>query len=91
MEGCPSGPSCLEAEFGVDGSLFLVKGWRSFLQAHGVKPGYVAQFRFDGSGTFYMKFFDHSYCHADCCSESDSSDDPAWDSDSEEHQIPEWP
>ena len=90
-EGCPNGPTRPETELSSEERLFLVKGWRSFLQAHEVEPGYVTQFRFDGLGTFFIKFFDCTHCHAACCPEGDTSEDPVPDSDSKEHEIPEWP
>ena len=68
-----------------------MKGWRSFSRAYGVEPRYVAQFSFDGLGTFFVKFFDRTHCRAAYCPESDTSKDPIPDSNSEEHEIPEWP
>ncbi|KAE8786396.1 hypothetical protein D1007_39746 [Hordeum vulgare] len=53
--------------------MFLSRGWRSFALSHGLGPGHLLEFKFDGEDTLSMKFFRISGSRLECCAESSSS------------------
>jgi hypothetical protein len=72
-DGCCNGPSWVVAEFSSAGSLFLTRGWKSFACSRGLRQGQLLQFRYDGAGTLFVKFFGVSGGRIECCTESESS------------------
>ena len=73
MEGCPNGPSWVEAESTVDGSMLQGKGWKAFARSRHLTQGQYLSFEYDGDETLSVKIFRTDGGREDCCAESDSS------------------
>ena len=48
VEGCPNGPSWVEAEYTIDGSMLLGKGWKAFACSRHLTRGQYLSFEYDG-------------------------------------------
>ena len=66
--------ACLvAAKFSPNDLMYLTWGWKSFSRSPGLGCGHILQFRYDGSTTLFMKFFEASGDRLECCAESSSS------------------
>ncbi|KAE8801294.1 hypothetical protein D1007_23083 [Hordeum vulgare] len=55
--------------------MFLTLGWKSLTRSRTLDPGHLLHFRFDGSATLSMKFFEVTGVCLDCRAESSSGSD----------------
>ena len=55
MEGCPNGPSWVEAKYTVDGSILLGKGWKAFARSRHLTRGQYLSFEYDGDEGYDQK------------------------------------
>ena len=71
--GCPNGPSWADAEYTVDDSMLLGRGWKSFARSHRLTRGQYLAFEYDGDMTLCVKIYRTNRGRVECCVESDSS------------------
>src|SRR3954470_17713379 len=72
--GCPHGPTWVTTTFSNNGSMFLEKGWKTFIRSRNFKKGDDILFRYDGDETLWAKDFDSDGDCVGCCMESPSSE-----------------
>ncbi|XP_020172571.1 B3 domain-containing protein Os03g0212300-like [Aegilops tauschii subsp. strangulata] len=75
-DGCCNGPSWVVTAFTPSGFILLMRGWKSFAVARGLKEGHILHFKYDGAATLFMKIFGVIGYRLKCCTESDDSDSP---------------
>ena len=73
VDGCPNGPSWADAEYTVDDSMLLGRGWKSFSRFCRLTRGQYLAFEYDGDMTLSMKIYRADGGCVECCVESDSS------------------
>ena len=73
--------------FSGQDSMFLEKGWKTFLLSRNISRGDTIVFRYDGGDTLWARIFDSDGDRADCCMESSSSSDEEFYNNEEEVQI----
>ena len=73
VDGCPNGPSWADVEYGVDDSLLLGRGWKSFSRFRRLTRGQYLAFEYDGEVTLSVKIFRADGGRVEGCVESDSS------------------
>ena len=73
VEGCPNGPSWVEAEHTADGSMLLGNWWKVFARSRHLTRGQYLTFEYDGDETLSVKIFHADGGRVECCMESDSS------------------
>ena len=66
---------CLGAtSFSSNGSMFLEKGWKTFVWSRNLKKGDDLIFRYDGDESLGVRAFDSDGDRVGCCMESSNSD-----------------
>ena len=57
-----------------NGSMFLEKGWKTFVRSRNFKKGDDLIIRYDGDETLWVRAFDSDGDHVGCCMESSNND-----------------
>ena len=83
-EGCPHGPICVATSFFGQNSMFLEKGWKTFLRSRNIQRGDTIVFRYGGYETLWARVFDSVGDRASCYMESSSSSDEEFYNNEEE-------
>src|SRR3954466_6551928 len=86
-EGCAHGPIWVATSFSGQDSMFLEKGWKTFLRSRNIQRGYTIIFRYDGDETLWARVFDSDGDRAGCCMESSSSSDEEFYNNAEEARF----
>ena len=86
-EGCPHGPIRVATSFSGNDSMFLEKGWKTFLRSRNIQKGDTIIFRYDGDETLWARIFDSDGDRVGCCMESSSSSDEDFYTNAEEAQV----
>ena len=84
VDGCPNGPSWADAEYTVDDSMLLGRGWKSFSRSHRLTRGQYLAFEYDGDMTLSVKIYRADGGRVECCVESDSSCSRIFNEDEED-------
>ena len=74
-EGCPHGPIWVVVDLSESGTMYLEKGWKTFLRSRNIPEGRTIVFSYDGDETLWARFFDSDGDRVGCCFESASSSD----------------
>ena len=74
-EGCPHGAVWVATSFSSHNSMFLEKGWKTFLRSRNNSRGDTIFFRYDGGDTLWARISDSNGDRTGCCMESSSSSD----------------
>ena len=64
----------MTTSFSSKGSMFLEKGWKTFVRSQNLKKGDDIIFRYDGDETLWARAFDPVGDRVGCCMESSISD-----------------
>ena len=72
---CPHGPIWVATNFSENGSMFLEKGWKTFLHSRNILEEKTIIFTYDGDETLWARFFDSDGDRVIGCMESASSSD----------------
>src|SRR4051812_40222191 len=86
-EGCPHGPIWVATSFSGQDSMFLEKGWKTFIRSRNISRGDTIVFRYDGGDTLWSRISDSDGDRAGCCMESSSRSDEEFYKNEEEVQV----
>ena len=67
----------MATSFSSQNSMFLEKGWKTFLRSRNIQKGDTIIFKYDGDETLWAKIFYSEGDRAGCCMKSSSSTDEA--------------
>ena len=83
MRGCGNGSMWVDVDFPAPHVMYLRRGWKTFVHAHGFSEGHVLQFKLMESGLLSVKVFGSSGILLGCCVESSTDDESSSSSDSD--------
>ena len=64
--------------------MYLLRGWKTFADAHSLSEGHVLQFKLMENSLFSVKVFGRSGIRLGCCAESSTDDESSSSSEGDE-------
>ena len=84
MRGCGNGSMLVDVDFPAPHVMYLRRGWKTSVHAHGFSEGHVLQFKLMENGLLSVKVFGRLGIRLGCCMESSTNDESSSSSDSDE-------